>query len=122
MAICCIAANSGDLYLPTIKNHFFLYFSMKNEIQNTVSAAFIKTFQLNDDDLKALHGNKQQRDVPITKDIFIALEKVQKIHSDCKIMMQSGHQTLALDIMEQMTLNQVGHKLLIKYVFFTLKH
>lgn len=55
----------------------------------------------------ALHGPKNKRDLPITNDIFTALDKVQKIHNDCKILMQSGHQTLALDIMEQMTLNQV---------------
>lgn len=86
-----------------------------------MAAAFIKTFQLTPDDYKVLHGSKQNRDIPITKDIFAALDKVQKIHNDCKILMQSGHQTLALDIMEQMTLNQV-HTYLHKYCIILLLH
>lgn len=72
-----------------------------------MASALLQTFQLTQNDLIALHGPKNKRDLPITNDIFIALDKVQRIHNDCKILMQSGHQTLALDIMEQMTLNQV---------------
>lgn len=80
----------------------------KNELQQSVSAAFLKKYQLTPDQLFALHGNKHNRDVPITTDIFLALNQTQKIHEDCKILMQVGLQTLALDIMEQMTLHQVN--------------
>lgn len=77
-------------------------------MQQQVSEAFLKTFQLTPEELIALHGPKQKRDAPITNDIFAALAHTQQIHSDCKILMQSGHQPLALDVMEQMTLHQEG--------------
>ncbi|EFA00369.1 conserved oligomeric Golgi complex subunit 6 [Tribolium castaneum] len=80
----------------------------KNDMQQQIVHAFLETFQLTPDELVALHGNKQKRDAPLTNDIFSALDHIQKIHSDCKVLMQSGHQTLALDIMEQMTLHQEG--------------
>ncbi|XP_022916394.1 conserved oligomeric Golgi complex subunit 6 [Onthophagus taurus] len=80
----------------------------KNEMQTKVIYAFLEKFQLNQDEITALHGNKHRKDLPITLDIFAALDKVQKIHNDCRILMQSGHQTLALDVMEQMTLHQEG--------------
>lgn len=96
-----------------IKFYDQFYYRNKNEIQQKVSAAFLQTFQLTTDELFALHGNKQNRDAPITADIFTALNRVQKIHDDCKILMQAGLQTLALDVMEQMTLHQVN----IDFVF-----
>ncbi|CAH0546527.1 unnamed protein product [Brassicogethes aeneus] len=80
----------------------------KNEIQQKVSAAFLKKFQLSPDDLIALHGNKNKRDIYLTNDIFTALDNVQTIHNNCKLLMQSGLQSLAVDIMEQMTLHQEG--------------
>jgi hypothetical protein len=82
--------------------------SEKNDMQQQITSAFLNSFQLTPDELVALHGNKQKRDAPLTNEIFSALDHIQKIHSDCKILMQSGHQTLALDIMEQMTLHQEG--------------
>lgn len=79
----------------------------KNEMQQKVVAAFIDKFILTPEELIALHGTKHKRDTPISLEIFVALDRVQKIHNDCKVLMQSGHQTLALDVMEQMTLHQV---------------
>lgn len=81
--------------------------SVKNEIQTKIASTYLEKLQLNPDDLLVLHGNKLKKDFTVTNEVFAALDKVQKIHSDCKILMQSGHQTLALDIMEQMTLHQV---------------
>lgn len=83
------------------------YFRVKNEMQTEVVTAFLDTFQLDPDEINALHGSKLRKDTPITNDIFIALDKVQKISNNCKLLMQYGHQTLGLDIMEQMTLHQV---------------
>ena len=82
-------------------------FSEKNEMHQKVATAFLETFQPSPQELAALHGSKQKRNASLTNEIFGALDRVQKIHSDCKILMQSGYQTLALDIMEQMTLHQV---------------
>lgn len=76
-------------------------------MQQKVVAAFIDKFQLTPEELVSLHGNKLQRDLQVTPDIFVALDKVQRIHQDCKALMQCGYQTIALDIMEQMTLHTV---------------
>lgn len=81
---------------------------LNNEIQQVIVKAFLKTFQLTPDEILILHGNKQNRNSPITKEIFSVLDKVHNIHENCKLLMQTGHQTLALDIMEQMTLHQEG--------------
>ncbi|XP_017780068.1 PREDICTED: conserved oligomeric Golgi complex subunit 6 [Nicrophorus vespilloides] len=82
--------------------------SINNEMQIQVATAFINKFQLTQDELVALHGSKTRKDSTVTMDIFKALDKVQTIHANCKLLMQSGHQTLASDIMEQMTLHQEG--------------
>ncbi|XP_023022875.2 conserved oligomeric Golgi complex subunit 6 isoform X1 [Leptinotarsa decemlineata] len=74
--------------------------------QQNILKSLLSKFQLSPEDLLVLQGNK--KDILITHEIFSVLDKVQKIHSDCKILMQSGLQTLALDIMEQMTLYQEG--------------
>ncbi|XP_058793235.1 conserved oligomeric Golgi complex subunit 6 isoform X2 [Phymastichus coffea] len=78
--------------------------SDKISMQQEIVAAFIKKFQLNSDELAILHGST--RDAPISEEFFTVINKVQDIHSNCRILMQSGHQTLALDIMQQMTLLQ----------------
>lgn len=80
----------------------------QNDLQQKIAFSFIDKFTLTSDELIALHGNKQKRDTSITIEIFKALDRVQRIHSDCKILMQAGLQTLALDVMEQMTLHQEG--------------
>lgn len=74
-------------------------------IQQNIVEAFLKKFQLSPENLAALQGNN--KDILITYDIFVILDKVQNIHNECKILMQAGLQTLALGTMEQMTLYQV---------------
>lgn len=89
-------------------------------MQMKIATAFLDTFQLTPDELLALHGSKSRKDFPVTMETFQTLDKVQRISNDCKILMQSGHQTLALDVMEQMTLHQVRKHFFIykfKWVF-----
>ncbi|CAH1395064.1 unnamed protein product [Nezara viridula] len=74
--------------------------STKLSLQEVISKTFIKTFQLTPEEVSTL------RNTSITNEFFAALERVQTIHSNCKILMQSGHQTLALEIMDQMSLYQ----------------
>lgn len=80
----------------------------QNLMKQKVSSAIIKTFQLSREEIIALHADKNKSETPLTFDTFKALEHVQEIHNNCKILMQAGLQTLALDIMEQMTLHQEG--------------
>lgn len=78
------------------------------ETHQDVTRTFLQEFQLQQEDLVALYGDAKKLDRPITFDTFRALAKVQNIHENCKVLMQAGLQTLALDIMEQMTMHQEG--------------
>ncbi|KAJ8983853.1 hypothetical protein NQ317_016458 [Molorchus minor] len=75
----------------------------KNRIKQDISQSFIEHFQLSPNSLLPLY---EKKDLSLSCDVFMILDKVQNIHNDCKVLMQSGFQSLALDIMEQMTLNQ----------------
>lgn len=76
-----------------------------NLVQENIVDALLKKYQLSPENLAVLQGTK--RDPLLTYEIFTVLEKVQNIHNDCKVLMQSGLQTLASDVMEQMTIYQV---------------
>lgn len=80
--------------------------SDKLQLQQEIAGAFLSKFQLTIEEHQQLYGTS--RDDPIKLEFFDALGRVQKIHSDCRILMQSGYQTAALDIMEEMTLHQEG--------------
>ncbi|XP_018369908.1 PREDICTED: conserved oligomeric Golgi complex subunit 6 isoform X2 [Trachymyrmex cornetzi] len=73
-------------------------------MQQEVASAFIRNFQLTPSELTVLHGSA--RESPITEEFFSVVSKVQDIHGKCRVLMQSGYQTLALDIMQRMTLLQ----------------
>lgn len=67
--------------------------------------AFLRSFQLSPAEQAILHGSS--REAAITDEFFTVLDRVQNIHSNGRMLMQSGHQTAALEIMEQMALYQV---------------
>lgn len=79
----------------------FCVTSDKLTMQQEVAKSFLKSFQLSAAELSAL------REANLTEDFFTALNRVQTIHSNCRTLMQSGHQTCALDIMDQMAMYQV---------------
>ncbi|XP_047114624.1 conserved oligomeric Golgi complex subunit 6 [Schistocerca piceifrons] len=74
--------------------------SQKLTLQQKMADAFLRSFQLSSSEQTVL------RDGAITEEFFSALERVQSIHGSCRTLMQSGHQTAALQIMEQMALYQ----------------
>lgn len=80
--------------------------SNKLQIQQQISTAFLNRFQLTPDEHQHLMGT--MRDAPITLQFFTVLERIQSIHNDCRLLLQSGYQTVALEIMEEMTLYQEG--------------
>lgn len=73
-------------------------------LQQRIASGFLSRFQLSVTEHQTLYG--VTRDDPITAEFFNVLDHVQMIHSDCKTLLQSGYQTAALDIMEEMTLHQ----------------
>lgn len=80
--------------------------ALKLQTHNQIAENFLGKFQLTVQEHQLLYG--VNREDPITKDFFKILDRVQQIHADCRILMQCGHQTAALDIMEEMTLHQEG--------------
>uniref|UniRef100_A0A182P3P1 Conserved oligomeric Golgi complex subunit 6 n=1 Tax=Anopheles epiroticus TaxID=199890 RepID=A0A182P3P1_9DIPT len=78
--------------------------NVKLQIQQKIASGFLSRFQLSVGEHQILYGAK--RDAPIAAEFFVVLDQVQRIHADCRTLMQSGYQTVALDIMEEMTLHQ----------------
>lgn len=78
----------------------------KLQIRRQISGAFLARFRLSIEEHQDLYGSP--RDAPITLKFFDVLARIQTIHNDCRILMQSNCQTAALDIMEEMTLHQEG--------------
>lgn len=80
-------------------------------IHQEISSSFLNKFQLSSEDLLILNENKKS--LSLTHSTFSVLDRIQKVHSNSKVLMQSGLQTLALDTMEQMVFHQVS------VIFFT---
>lgn len=78
--------------------------SNKLQMHQEIASAFLCKFQLTVEEHQQLYGSG--RDAPITNQFFEVLARVQSIHTQCRILLQSGYQTAALDIMEEMTLHQ----------------
>ncbi|XP_045113296.1 conserved oligomeric Golgi complex subunit 6-like [Portunus trituberculatus] len=74
--------------------------SNKLHMQETVAEAFVRCFQLTPDEVAIIKGSS--RESPITPEFFTVLDKTQKIRSNTKFLLQTGHQKTALDVMEQM--------------------
>lgn len=78
----------------------------KLHLRQQISGAFLARFRLTIQEHQDLYGSP--RDAPITMKFFDVLGRIQTIHNECRILMQSNCQTAALDIMEEMTLHQEG--------------
>lgn len=76
----------------------------KLQVRQEITSAFLTQFRLSVEEHHHLYGS--QRDAPITMEFFKVLDRIQSIHSDCRVLMQLGCQTAASDIMEEMTLHQ----------------
>lgn len=77
--------------------------SQRLQVKEQVANAFLDKFQLKPDEIKSLRGTK---DGSLHVDFFKALSRVKQIHSDCKFLLRTNHQTAGLEIMESMALHQ----------------
>jgi len=75
----------------------------KVELQSLLAEAFIDKFQLQPNEVKIFRAAK---DGELHPDFFKVLKKVQRIHTDVKILLRTNQQTAGLEIMEQMALQQ----------------
>lgn len=81
----------------------------KLEIHQIISRAFNQRFQLSPDEHQVIYGEKKNgwgTNVNVTPEFFVALDRILKIHSECRQLMQQL--PAASDIMEEMTLHQEG--------------
>jgi hypothetical protein len=69
--------------------------------QQLLADAYSKAFQLNPSEVGVLRSNV------VTLEFFKALRKTQNISNNCRVLMQTGHQTSALSLMEQISTHQV---------------
>ncbi|CAD7013995.1 conserved oligomeric Golgi complex subunit 6 [Ceratitis capitata] len=76
------------------------------EVDQQIAEAFLARFQLTVPEHQILYGTT--KDAQIVPEFFTVLNRVQSIHADCRVLMQCGYQTAALEIMEEMTLHQEG--------------
>ncbi|XP_025416462.1 conserved oligomeric Golgi complex subunit 6 isoform X2 [Sipha flava] len=68
--------------------------------QQLLADAYSKAFQLNPSEVGVLRSNV------VTLEFFKALRKTQNISNNCRVLMQTGHQTSALSLMEQISTHQ----------------
>lgn len=69
--------------------------------QKLMVDAYSKAFQLSSSEVACLRSNI------VTPEFFTALRKTQTISNNFRVLMQAGHQTSALSLMEQISTHQV---------------
>jgi len=67
-------------------------------MEQIVASKMMENLQLSQSEAAELRSF----DRPVSSDFFSALHKAQQIHQQCKVLLQSGHQPTAFEIMEQM--------------------
>lgn len=84
--------------------------------QQLLANAYVKTFQLSSSEVACLRSNN------VTPEFFTALRKTQNISNNCKVLMQAGHQTSALSLMEQIsTYQQMAMEVLYRWTQLNCK-
>ncbi|VVC28234.1 Conserved oligomeric Golgi complex subunit 6 [Cinara cedri] len=88
-----------------------LQHEMKNvSNQQLLADAYTKAFQLSPSEVACLQSNN------VTPEFFTALRKTQNISNNCRVLMQAGHQTSALSLMEQIsTYQQMAMEVLYRW-------
>ncbi|XP_077283156.1 conserved oligomeric Golgi complex subunit 6 [Arctopsyche grandis] len=69
-----------------------------------IAAAMGRHFQVTAAECAALHG--LAKDSPLTADFFAAIERVERLHEECKSLVHCGFETAALDVMEKISLHR----------------
>ncbi|CAG7728513.1 unnamed protein product [Allacma fusca] len=73
--------------------------------ERDLAQAYLNAFQLNGEDLKILRGTDSSADV-LPEEFFAVFEKIQRIQSNVQLLLKIGHQTTAVEILDQMGLFQ----------------
>ncbi|OQR69833.1 conserved oligomeric Golgi complex subunit 6-like [Tropilaelaps mercedesae] len=77
--------------------------SSRLERNHALVKALLDHFQLNQEEIRLLHGSP--KDLTVEEGFYAALDKLRRIHDDCKHLVRSQQPTAGLEIMENMTLH-----------------
>ncbi|KAG2171296.1 hypothetical protein INT43_002918 [Umbelopsis isabellina] len=72
------------------------------DTQRIIIDSFLKTFMLSDEETEILCSPN----APVDSHFFIALEHLQQVHSDCRLLLMTEHQKAGLDILESLASRQ----------------
>eukprot|EP01097_Dermamoeba_algensis_P008175 TRINITY_DN5330_c0_g1_i1.p1 TRINITY_DN5330_c0_g1~~TRINITY_DN5330_c0_g1_i1.p1 ORF type:complete len:578 (-),score=132.02 TRINITY_DN5330_c0_g1_i1:140-1873(-) len=87
----------------------------KNLVKQKICQAFLQRFRLTNEEINALRGtittsslhpSAINTSASLDVSFFKALKRVHQIHTDCKVLLRTHHQTAGLEIMEEMALHQ----------------
>lgn len=69
------------------------------EMKEAVVTAFLTKFQLTKEEVGVLQGGV------VGEEMFSVLQRVKRVHEDCKILLRSSQQRVGLEIMEEMAIH-----------------
>lgn len=92
-------ATTGDIISTTER--------LKQELEITtqrqeIASCFLRDYQLSNEEINAL------REEDLNENFFKALSHVQKIHTNCKVLLRTHHQRAGLELMDMMAVYQEG--------------
>lgn len=77
--------------------------SSRLERNHALAKALLDHFQLRPEEIRVLHGSP--KNLTIEEGFYATLDKLRRIHDDCKHLVRSQQPTAGLEIMENMTLH-----------------
>ena len=69
------------------------------EMRGTIVDSFLKRFQLSKEEVGVLLGGA------VGEELFVVLQRVKRIHEDCKLLLRSSQQRVGMEIMEEMAMH-----------------
>lgn len=99
VALSSCTATTGDIIATTER--------LKQELNVTtqrqqIVSCFLRDYQLSNQEISAL------RDEELNENFFKALNHVQEIHANCKLLLRTHHQRAGLELMDMMAVYQEG--------------
>lgn len=98
-ALSSCSSSTGDIILTTER--------LKQELDATtqrqeIVSCFLRDYQLSSEEINAL------REEELNEKFFKALQHVQEIHANCKMLLRTHHQRAGLELMDMMSVYQDG--------------
>ena len=79
--------------------------SREMEMQSKVVSAFLEKFQLTPEESEVISGGHRAQNATINDTFFSAMQRVRRIHEDCKVLLRTSQQRAGLEVMESMAMH-----------------